>query len=158
MKNYLDLYNFDPLTDVTRRERRTLILVTLIALAISKLALYPTKITALGIDFAANVIDIKLLMPLYFRYVISFLLVTFFVYAVSDFVRSWVVRYQTNFDLAVSSNTEPMQLTPESERRFEEQKLNHPPFRSLRKSLFLIRGAIEFIFPMMFAGYGLYAI
>jgi hypothetical protein len=158
MISYVELYNFDPLSDVTRKERRTLILVTLIALAVSKLGLYPTEISALGINFTDSAINVNLLIPLYFRYVIAYLLLTFAVYAASDFIRSWVVRYQTNFDAAVSSWKEPLKLTEEGEKKFQEQKLNHPPFRGVRKPIFLIRGTLEFIFPIVFAAYGLCAI
>ena len=155
MISYVELYNFDALSDITRRERRILMLVALIALAVSKLGLYPTKISALGIDFAQSGVDIKSLLPLYFRYIIGYLLLIFCVYAASDFVRSWVVRYQTNFDATISSWKEPLKLTEENEKRFKEQKLNRPPFRGARKPLFLIRGTLEFIFPIVFAGYAL---
>ena len=133
-------------------------LVTLVALAVSKLQLYPTEITALGINLTASAIDAKSLIPLYFRYVIAYLMMTFAVYAASDFIRSWVVRYQTNFDAAVSSWKEPLKLTEESEKKFREQNLLHPPFRGIRKPIFLIRGTLEFIFPIVFAAYGLFAI
>ena len=158
MITYVELYNFDSLSDVTRKERRTLILVALIALAVSKLGLYPTEISALGINFTHNGVDIKSLIPLYFRYIIGYLLLTFSVYAASDFVRSWVVRYQTNFDAAVSSWREPLKLTEEGDKKFREQKLDHPPFRGARKPIFFIRGTLEFIFPLVFAVYALYAI
>lgn len=88
MISYIDLYNFDPLSDVTRKERKTLIIVTLIALALSKLGLYPTKISALGIDFSSAGIELNVLLPLYFRFILVYLLITFILYAFSDFVRS----------------------------------------------------------------------
>jgi hypothetical protein len=156
MINYVELYNFDSLSEVTRKERKLLVVVALIALAVSKFEFYPTQLSALGIQF--TIVKTNLLIPLFFRFIVGYLLITFSVYALSDFIRSWVVRYQTNFDAAISSWKEPLKLTPEGEQRFKEQKLDHPPFRKMRKPIFLLRGSIDFLFPIVFAVYVLFAI
>jgi hypothetical protein len=80
----------DPLTDVTRKERRALLGVALLSFVIARTGLSPTEITSLGIKFAAA--DQRALLAV-LAAVTGYFLVAFVVYAASDFL-AW--RYAFN--------------------------------------------------------------
>jgi len=73
----------DPLSDVTRKERRTLLGVSALGIVMVKTGLVPTKISALGIDFSPT--DQKTILQAVAVVVIYFL-VAFITYAASDFL------------------------------------------------------------------------
>jgi hypothetical protein len=79
----------DPLSEVTRKERRSLLAVSLVALVIVKVGLLPEEITTLGIKFAAH--DKGRLIIL-FVFIISFYLAAFMIYALSDFI-AWRLAF-----------------------------------------------------------------
>ena len=62
LEAFLDPRVLDPLSEVTRRERKALLIVSLIALAISLGGLVPTKIQALGVDLSVPQQDSILLL------------------------------------------------------------------------------------------------
>lgn len=73
----------DPLKEVTRKERRTLLAFSSAALIVAKTGFMPGKIESIGIDFPLSDTPTLLLI---FAGVIFYLLVTFVVYAASDFI------------------------------------------------------------------------
>jgi hypothetical protein len=75
----------DPLSEVTRRERKTFLGVSILASAVIKANLIPTKIAAFGIE--SDKVKPEALVILLTAAVVYFLLV-FIAYAVSDFL-SW---------------------------------------------------------------------
>jgi hypothetical protein len=83
----------DPLSDVTRTERRNLLGVSAIGIVIAKSALVPSKITALGIEFDPS--DQRALLKMLAAIVFYFLL-AFVIYAISD-----LVEWRTSFHKAV---------------------------------------------------------
>ncbi len=84
------LSNF--MTDVTFRERRTLLVVCAIGLIIAKTGLIPTKITAFGIEFSAT--DQQTMLAI-IALIIAYFLLTFVVYAAGDFLSS-EIRYASS--------------------------------------------------------------
>ena len=46
----------------------------------------------------------------------------------------------------------------EQDRRLQNQGMLHPPFRKTRKPIFVIRGIIDFLFPVFFALWALFSI
>ena len=73
----------DPLSEVTRAERKTLLLVSAIGIVMELTGLVPSKITTFGVEFSEA--DQDLLLGLFGGVVIYFL-VAFLVYAWSDFL------------------------------------------------------------------------
>jgi hypothetical protein len=77
-----DLLLGDPLGDVTRKERRMLLVVSVIAIALIKIGLMPTKITALGVEFTETnqqaLLWIVSMINVYFLF-------AFVIYATADF-------------------------------------------------------------------------
>ena len=164
-----DLITYDPLTEVTRRERRALLGVSMLGLALVKVPLVPEKLGAFGIEFT----DVnRQTFALMFALVVGYFLVAFLVYAVSDFVawrRSEVIRYSayvrlqekdpplTRADLATP-------LIGESGRPLKEHVPGPSPvytgFASWKTALFAsrLRALFEFVLPVIFALYVLQAL
>lgn len=83
--------NIDPLSEVTRKERKLLLLTSTVAYAVAKIGLFPTKIQALGIEF--NPSNLKAI-PLTLIIVLFYFLCAFAVYSVSDVI-SWLIDFRT---------------------------------------------------------------
>jgi hypothetical protein len=79
----------DPLSQVTRNERKLLLAVSAIGLIVRHAGLVPTKIAALGIEFSQ--IDQKILLKSVGAIVLCFLC-AFVLYALSDFV-AWRLEF-----------------------------------------------------------------
>lgn len=87
----------DPFGQLSRKERKLLLLMSVIAIAVSKAGLVPTKIVGFGIEFS-NIDRSAILWLLVVGVLYS--LITFLAYALSDFF-SWQVRYnEVWFELA----------------------------------------------------------
>ena len=80
-----DLIAYDPLTDVTRNERRSLLGVSMLGVALVKVPLVPAKFAALGVEFAQ--INQRTFLALYSLLVVYYL-VAFGIYALTDLVAS----------------------------------------------------------------------
>jgi amino acid transporter len=72
---------YDPLSDVARKERRYLLAASIIGIALVKLQLAPSKITALGVDFDYR--NQKSFFGL-FALIVFYFLIAFVIYAFSD--------------------------------------------------------------------------
>lgn len=44
----------DPLSELTRKERRNLLIASTVGIAVAKIGIIPEKISALGIDFSSS--------------------------------------------------------------------------------------------------------
>ena len=92
----------DPLSPVTRAERRSLLGVSAVGLVIAKSGLVPTKISALGVDFSNA--DQHALLSMGSLAVVYFI-VAFTVYATSDLV-AWRIEFnQTIRDWTITLRT-----------------------------------------------------
>ncbi|HVF60811.1 MAG TPA: hypothetical protein VNJ70_13470 [Thermoanaerobaculia bacterium] len=109
----------DPLSEVTRRERKALLAVSAVGVAIVRTHLLPTKIVALGVDFSST--NQNALLNI-LALIIGYFVLAFLIYASSDFV-AWRLG---SFSLAYTSESEDYQrarqevlsklnLTPEQE-------------------------------------------
>jgi hypothetical protein len=76
----------DPLHEVTRKERRTLLGVSVLGFLVAKTGLIPTKISALGIEFDRTNQQTLLVA---FAVVTAYFTVAFFTYALADFL-AWL--------------------------------------------------------------------
>lgn len=84
-----DILVSDPLTDVTRKERRTMLGTAAVGIGVAKTRLVPTKIESLGITFSAP--NQKAFLETILAVVIYFT-VAFILYALCDWV-AWRNRY-----------------------------------------------------------------
>jgi len=72
-----DLVLYDPLTETTRKERRVLLGVSALGIALVKVPLVPTKFSALGLEFAPT--NQAVLLTLY-SLLVAYFLVGFLIY------------------------------------------------------------------------------
>jgi hypothetical protein len=82
-ENFQDILLSDPLGDATRKERRSLLIISIIGITITKTGLVPSKISAIGIEFAET--DKQTLLAI-LAIVTFYFLIAFLVYAISDFL------------------------------------------------------------------------
>jgi hypothetical protein len=88
-ENLEDILKTEPLSELSRKERKMLLLMSVIAIAVSKAGLAPTKIVGFGIEFSN--INRTAILALLFGAVLYFW-VTFIYCALPDFY-SWRLRY-----------------------------------------------------------------
>ncbi len=146
----------DPLSETTRKERRFLLVLSFIAVAVAQTGLIPTKIEALGI--AVEKTDQKALLLL-LSVLVAYLLITFIIYATIDFV-----RFRGAYNSALLNHLQ-------SEHGFyrEQDEPKDPPHERTRKRIgrrigfymvmsrrsAFVRTGWEFLFPVVV---GIYAI
>ncbi len=159
-----DLITYDPLTEVTRRERKALLGVAMLGLALVKVPLVPAKLAAFGIEFSeVNRENFAFMYAL----VVGYFLIAFVVYAFSDFVawrRSEVIRY--------SAYTHAQQKDPLLSPPYLRSPLvgesgvplrpavsgRSPAYRGLASwasavAASRLRAVFEFVLPVVFATY-----
>ena len=83
----------DPLTEASRKERRTLLSVSLLSIMVVNAGLIPTKIQALGIELtAANQNAFRMILVV----VLAYYIVAFAIYGLSDFF-VWRIAFNGSF-------------------------------------------------------------
>ena len=148
----------DPLSEVTRKERRMLLAVSMVGITLVKMELVPTKISALGIEFAKtnqqSLLSIVALVVFYF--VIAFLL-----YASSDFL-AWQKTIRARLIDIGRERLEKEQANPELFSR--ERELAYEYSRRgqylyvLSKPVAAARAIFEFLLPVIVGIYAIYAL
>lgn len=145
----------DPLSEVTRKERRTLLGVSLVGVMTAETGLLPTEISVLGINF--DVPDQQALLFVLAGVVIYFS-VAFLLYAASD-VLAWRLalrRSMSAWAIRVKKQTEQERLA-EFDAYKEAGLLRILYSRSvshaLIKPISILRAAFEFVVPLLFAAY-----
>jgi hypothetical protein len=158
-----DLITYDPLSETTRKERTSLLGLSMLGVALVKVPLVPEKFSALGIDFAH--INQTMFVRLY-SLVVSYYVVAFAVYAVSDYVawrRKEVITAheyeQQTKDRRASSQVDLDRVlgTPD-DVRYENPRNGRLAYRGaagywLAFWIARLRAAFEFLFPLGFAAY-----
>jgi len=136
----------DPLSEVTRKERRTLLGVSAIGVAMVKANLIPQKISALGIDFQQ--INQTLLLSSV-AFLILYFLIAFLIYATSDFL-TWRIAYQKVVEELAKSKEENMDRYANNQayQSFEQRLID-----SSVGPVSILRALFEFIFPIIIAIY-----
>ena len=141
----------DPLSPVTRAERKSLLGVCSIALAIEYAGIVPTKISALGIEFS-QADQRRLLFAL--ACVVAYYMVAFVTYAWNDHI-AWQLSHSSAADQVIEFGRGP-------DRRREVLSPRDPALHPLlrdeyeRRSRFapaasLVRVFVEFLFPVVLA-------
>lgn len=146
----------DPLSKVTRTERRYLLAMSIIGITLVKTGLVPSKISALGIEFGAA--DQKSMLGI-FGLVILYFLVAFIIYAAADFV-TWRLSHAA----AIREGWLPRpKKTDETDNEYRKELertalyLQHFEYKLslLAHPILLFRSALEFVLPVIV---GVYAI
>lgn len=140
----------DPLSDVTRKERKLLLGVSLIGITIVKTGLIPEKIEALGVQFGkANqhaLLIILSALTIYF-------LIAFVLYALSDFL-SWRLALISSVRSNLKEN--PIEFANTTTKEFYHFYMHKSRVvYSLSSPVSILRACFEFILPL---AVGIYAI
>ncbi|MGD0626390.1 MAG: hypothetical protein ABSB32_16935 [Thermodesulfobacteriota bacterium] len=154
----------DPLSEVTRKERRSLLVASIIGIAIAKSGLIPSKISALGIEFGQT--DQRSLLMV-MAFVTLYFLAAFIFYAASDLI-AWRLaiyysmrqgaeediqqRRKENGDLRHSVPSEKEAVAKEFIKKIGTQ---YNIFFSLSRPISFLRAVFEFILPL---AVGIYAV
>lgn len=150
----------DPLSDVTRKERRLLLGFSIICYALLRAELVPTRISAFGVDFSdANRQALLHVLALAMIYLLS----AFTVYAASDFV-SWRIAFYAAYRTFGSAPIPKEEAgDPKypgvSEFRRGVYQIQNPTSELAHRLSFpisFLRGFFEFLVPIAFGGYVLY--
>lgn len=109
----------DPLADVTRKERRSLLGVSMLGIAIALAELVPTEVAGLGVKLSqSNQSTLMVLVGL----VCLYYLFAFCIYAASDFV-AWQMALREAYSKAA---LQPPTPEPETEQeRAQEERMAH---------------------------------
>lgn len=147
----------DPLSEVTRRERKALLGTSVLAVALVKAGLLPSEITALGVTLATS--DQKSLLVL-LGFVILYFLGAFLLYGASDLV-TWRVTQREAFretirKLRFGTESEREQgIMFEVEREFNQRKGEMYMTSFLVGPVSMLRVLFDFALPLLF---GIYAV
>jgi hypothetical protein len=154
----------DPLSEITRKERRTLLAVSALGAIMVKANIVPQKISALGIDFG-EINRTVLLRSL--ALVVGYFLIAFILYAISDFV-AWRVSIQNYlFELSAKDELEAVSKhgVPHEpvKNRAEEDALRRKALYEYRlrrlgcwaKPVAFFRAAFDYLFPVVLAVYAI---
>src|SRR6266849_2296109 len=107
----------DPLSNVSRRERRNLLIASAVGVLVAQVGLVPTHISALGIDFPAPAQSSFLVLV---AAIVGYFVIAFLIYALADFI----VWRKKRHDYLVAIEVELENLTPDD--LDEMQGLNVP--------------------------------
>ncbi len=148
----------DPLSQVTRNERRFLLGVSMVGITLVKTGLVPSRISALGIEFTKT--DQKSLLFIV-ALITAYFVVAFTIYAVSDFI-AWRLVYRAALREAIAQSDKRIaQKRKELLDQFKEERLSMSSMPRgriifiLSKPVSLIRTVFEFVLPILI---GIYAI
>ena len=141
----------DPLSAVTRTERRTLLGVSALGIVIAKSGLVPSKINALGIEF--DHADQRALLKM-LSAIVTYFLIAFLIYAASD-----LVAWRIAFHHSVIDWRRSRRLVGEDEILVEREVRDEFPagrvWVRVGSPVALFRALFEFAIPIMI---GVYAV
>ena len=144
----------DPLSEVTRKERRFLLGMCIICIGIIEIGIVPTKISALGVDFSPTT-QKSLLMIL--ASIVGYFLIAFSIYAASDFL-AWRIAFHQAVRDSLKLRAEEEMSTDIRERTRKEKLLldemlilGRPNFAwaSAYKPISLSRAIFDFVIPVL---------
>lgn len=135
----------DPLSEVSRRERRNLLLTSLTGILIAKVGLIPSRISALGIEF--TLLEQQALMTSV-SFVIGYFVLAFILYGLADFF-VWRDKYQKYIeDSAIKS----LNWSKVNQDNYDELHSIIPKaiwLYSKSKILAKVRVMFDFLFPII---------
>ena len=145
----------DPLSDVTRKERRALLAASLIGVTTKWTGLLPTEIDALGLKFAST--DHQILLRI-LALVNGYFLLAFFLYAASDFI-AWRLALRESIREASRRRRSLGELEEQIEQQAHDEIKRQYPLLVVSFTLVSVvstaRAIFEFLLPCVF---GVFAI
>ena len=156
-----DLVLYDPLSEVTRKERKSLLGLAAVGIALVKVPLVPTKLSAFGLEFST--VNQKALLTLY-AVVVAYFLVAFLTCSFTDYVawrRSQAIHYREYVrqdDLVRRSLGADVEKEPIT--RFAEEGCPYRGFASYKtaKLASTIWATFEFLLPVLVALYAMFVL
>tara|TARA_Y100001960_G_scaffold320604_1_gene393780 strand:+ start:592 stop:1086 length:495 start_codon:yes stop_codon:yes gene_type:complete len=141
-----------PLNETTRKCRRNVLLTSFLGILVSKVGLVPAKISALGVEFSLS--NLESLISLLSATIIYFL-ITFIVYATSEY-QGWLI-------LSASKNLDEIKSTAEDKNEYSDELLElkrgfDKQFQSAYKfsvPVYAVRLIVELLVPTAIAIYSL---
>ena len=151
----------DALSDVTRKERRSLLGISLFGITLSIGGMVPSKIPSLGIVFRPA--DQQTLLIIV-AVIVFYFIVTFIIYAASDYlswkleIKSWAIEKVISESEEVYRNYCPQPGTPDEEVERDIGKLHKKNRFYFRKvaPLSIFRALFDFGFPIVFGAFALF--
>jgi len=141
----------DPLSEVSRKERKFLLGVCAISITIVETGLVPNKISALGVDFSpADQKSLLVIMAL----IVAYFLIAFMIYAVSDFI-VWRIAFHSSVRSSLKQIAEeknnPDNKTRAESAILESRILPEPRFAwaSIHKPISFLRALLDFLLPVI---------
>lgn len=152
----------DPLSDVTRKERRSLLVASVIGITIVKAGLIPSKISALGIEFVQT--DKRLLL-IGLGVVILYFLTAFVIYALSDFIAWRLALMDSDRQALIMRHKIVLEALRKGSGEKKEDIYNDATFFK-KLSIFLwflrpisvSRALLEFLLPIVVGTYAVVAL
>ena len=150
----INISNFltDPLSDITRKERRNLLLTSTIGILVVKMGLIPTHIAALGIELTVPNQEV---FPKLVGFIVTYFLFAFVNCGLSDFF-IWRKKLQ---DYLVSANVSAITRTEQDEFFDDEAHQGIARARwlyTMSPNIAYFRIFFEFVVPIIVSIYAIY--
>ena len=144
----------DPLGEVARKERRSLLGISAIAILVGWTGLVPAKIENFGITFAAP--ERKALLWVFVAVVVYYTL-AFIIYSISDALSYGYAVYRGREELR-KQNEEDSKNVMNAMRRETQPVVDSWRFVGLVTPASLARGLFDFIVPLLVAGLAIWSL
>lgn len=144
----------DPLSEVTRKERRMLLMASLISITVAKTGLIPTKIETLGIEFGnsgrGTLLGVLACVTLYF-------LAAFTLYAASDFL-AWRFAIMNFFREAKRRHSEAQSDPDAGQLGHDLVTVQYRHWFLFSGPVSVLRAVFEFVIPLIIAVYAVFTL
>ena len=141
----------DPLSETTRKERRSLLGISAVGIVIVRIGLIPEKISALGIEFTTHNQQAFLH---FLAFIVLFYTLAFIIYAASDFI-TWRLSFVSELRTMLNQKRENLEkdstMFPPSE--VEMLQRLEAKWNLLSTTTSAFRTVFEFIVPLIVAAY-----
>ncbi len=148
----------DMLSDVTRKERRMLLGISVLSIFVARTGLVPTKISVLGLELAKTDQQTFLWAM---AFVVSYFIAAFFLYGLPDFI-AWRMSYNKVAKVVLGVYFAKFQggardIREDSDSYVPEGWVSSWPNR-VAHSVSVLRVLFEFILPIVVGGYAIFAL
>lgn len=151
----------DPLSEISRRERKFLLATSFVGIAVVKVGIVPQKISALGVEFEGTNQSAFLYLT---STLIVYFLVAFVIYAASDFIlwRSNVLRFRAEnirkfYEFIENPKSFPGGNSP-FQSEIDDASSRVYFWTKMAPHAAVIRAIFEFLLPVMFSAYAIYTL